>query len=110
MGLLRNLYKKTSWINNKTSVDAEKLNNIENGIERLYDSCICASDFEAGDGVKIETTDSGKVKVSIKREIAIITEELEDYDPEVVYFLVSSNNVIQKIIINGVASNYGLGS
>lgn len=109
MGILKGLYKKTAWADNKTTVNAEKLNNIENGISNLYDSAITAADIKGEDGVNVEVDNSGKVVVKLNTQIAIITEELEEYDDNIVYFLLSQNGIIQKIIINGVASNYGLG-
>ncbi len=109
MGALSGLYKKTVWENNKTTVDADKLNNIERGISNLYDSSLITSDIKAGDGIDVETTEAGKVVIKVKTQIAIITEELEEYDPDTIYFLLTENGIIQKIIINGIASNYGLG-
>lgn len=109
MGILSGLYKKTAWADNKTTVSAEKLNNIENGISNLYDSAITASDIKGEDGVKVEVNDTGKVVIKLNTQIAIINEELEEYDENTIYFLLSQNGIIQKIIINGIASNYGLG-
>lgn len=109
MGVLGGLYKKTAWADNKTTVNAEKLNNIENGISNLYDSAITTADVKGEAGIEVETTESGKVVVKMKTQIAIITEELEEYDNDTIYFLLSENGIIQKIIIRGVASNYGLG-
>lgn len=109
MGILSGLYKKTTWTDNKTTVSAEKLNNIENGISNLYNSAITSVDIKGEDGVNVEVTDDGKVVVKLNTQIAIINEELEEYDSNIVYFLLSQNGIIQKIIINGVASNYGLG-
>ena len=109
MGILSGLYKRTTWTDNKTTVNAERLNNIEKGISNLYDSAITSADIKEGEGVKVETTEEGKVVVKLERPIAIITEELVMYDEDTIYFLLSENGIIQKIIINGVASNYGLG-
>ncbi len=109
MGILSGLYKKTAWADNKTTVNAEKLNNIENGLSNLYDSAITASDIKGEDGVKVDVDNAGKVVVKLNTKIAIINEELDEYDNDTIYFLLSQNGIIQKIIINGVASNYGLG-
>ena len=109
MGILSGLYNRTFWIDNKTKVNAEKLNNIERGISNLYDSSLTSSDIIGGENVDIETTDTGKVKISFKATVMIITEEQETYDRDVIYFLLSQNGIIQKIIINGVASVYGMG-
>ena len=109
MGILSGLYKRTIWTDNKTTVSADKLNNIERGISNLYDTAISSADIKGKDGVEVETTEEGKVVVKLKTQIAIISEELEEYDPNTIYFLLSANGIIQKIIINGIASNYGLG-
>lgn len=109
MGILSGNYKKTVWINNKTTVDADKLNNVERGISNLYDSAITSADIKGENGIDVETTETGKVVIKMHTQIAIITEELEEYDRNTIYFLLSENGIIQKIIINGIASNYGLG-
>ena len=109
MGLLKNLYNRTIWEDNKTKVNADRLNNIEKGISKLYDSSLTSADFEDSDSVEIRTTDEGKVKIMMKTSVAIITEEQESYDPNIIYFLLSANGIIEKIIINGISSNYGLG-
>ena len=109
MGILSGLYKKTVWTDNKTTVNAEKLNNIEKGISNLYDSALTTADIKGENGIEVETTESGKVVVKMRTQLAIITEELEEYDEDTIYFLISENGIIQKIIIKGVASNYGLG-
>ena len=108
MGLLKNLYTRTHWVDNKTMVNAERLNNIERGISGLYGSALTASDFEAGRGVNVETTDSGKVKISTTMTVEIITELQDSYDPNIIYFYVNNNGVLKKIIINGIASSYGV--
>lgn len=109
MGILKNAYEKTIWTDNKTRVTADRLNNIENGISRLHESALTAADIEGGDSVEIETTDSGKVKILMRATVAIITEEQSSYDPDVIYFLLSENGIIKKIIINGISSNYVVG-
>ena len=108
MGLLKNLYTRTHWTDNKTMVNAERLNNIERGISGLYGAALTASDFEASRGVELETTDSGKVKISTTMTVEIITELQESYDPKIIYFYVNSNGILKKIIINGIVSNYGV--
>ena len=107
MGLLKNLYTRTNWVDNKTLVNAERLNNLERGVAGLYNASLCASDFEAGDGVKIETTDSGKVKISALMSVEIIQEEQSEYTEGVLYFLVGESGKIEKLILNG--QSYGLG-
>ena len=52
-------YNKTNWVDNSTPVNAENLNNIENGISNLYSSAISLSDLVNGDGIDIKDTNSG---------------------------------------------------
>lgn len=109
MGLLKNLYTRTNWVDNKTLVNAERLNNIERGISGLYNASLCASDFEPAEGIEIETTDAGKVKISASPAVKVITAEEETYDPGVIYFLLDSAGHVKKIIINGIETSLGNG-
>ncbi len=108
MGFLKNLYNRTVWSDNKTLVNAERMNNIERGITGLYNSALCASDFKGEKGVGIKTTDEGNMKVSLKTPVEVIKEELSEYNPDTVYFLVDDNWRIRKIIIHGVSNNYDM--
>lgn len=108
MGFLKNLYNRTIWSDNKTQVNAERLNNIERGITGLYNSALCASDFKGENGVNIETTDSGNMKISLNMSVEVIKEELSAYKNDVVYLLVNDNWKILKIIVHGVANDYGM--
>ena len=109
MSTLKDLYTRTPWVDGSTPVSADNLNNIECGIERLYESSLTSADIVGADGVIVETTDDGKVKLRMKASVVIITEELEEYEPNVIYFLLSESGTIRKIIINGISSNYGVG-
>lgn len=108
MSLLKNRYSRTSWVDGKTMINAERLNNIERGVSTLFNASLTSSDFEEGKGMKVETTDDGKVKLSTKMTVEVIFEELSEYDPDIIYFLVSGNGIIKKIIVKGVSSNYGM--
>jgi aspartate 1-decarboxylase len=109
MSVLKDKYERTVWEDNKTRVTADRLNNIERGISRLHDAALTSADIEGSDSVEVKTTDTGKVKILMKATVAIITEEQSSYDPDVIYFLLSENGIIRKIIINGVSSNYVVG-
>lgn len=109
MSLLKNRYTRTSWVDGKTMINAERLNNIERGVSTLFNASLAAPDIQEGKGMKIETTDDGKVKISTKMTVEVIFEELEEYDPDIIYFLLSENGIIQKIIVKGVATTYGMG-
>lgn len=61
---MRTRYNKTIWEDNKTPVNAENLNNIENGIDNLYSNAISVSELIEGSGIKITDTSSG-IKFSL---------------------------------------------
>lgn len=61
-------YKKTIWVEGKTPISADRLNNIENGIEDLYNSSISFSDILSGEGIKASITEDGKIKLDISPE------------------------------------------
>jgi len=109
MSLLKNRYTRTSWVDGKTMINAERLNNIERGVSTLFSASLAAPDIMEGKGMKVETTDDGKVKISTKMTVEVIFEEQSEYDPDIIYFLVSGNGIIKKIIIKGIATPYGMG-
>ena len=55
---MKSTYTKTAWVDNKTPINAQRLNNIENGISTLFTNALSASDI-IGDGIKVETTEDG---------------------------------------------------
>ena len=56
---MKTKYNKTSWVDNKTQINAEKLNNIENGISNLYENTLSVSEFLEGPGIEIGHSESG---------------------------------------------------
>ncbi len=63
---MKRTYTKTNWVNNKTQIDAEKLNNIETGIEGLYTDALSLSNFIEGSSISIGAVDGGDVKISLR--------------------------------------------
>ena len=63
---MKRTYTKTTWVNNKTPLDASNLNNIESGIEGLYSDALSLSNFTEGPGISIEALEGGDVKLSLK--------------------------------------------
>lgn len=55
-------YRKTLWVEGKTPISAEKLNNIENGIEELYNTQVKSSDIISDSGISTSISDNGKIK------------------------------------------------
>ena len=58
-------YRKTNWVNNNTRIDAEKLNNIENGIKTISDSAIESVDIVGDSGINVGYSKSGGVRLSL---------------------------------------------
>lgn len=56
---MKTIYSKTQWEDNKTPINADRLNNIERGIENLYNNAIGASELIEGPGIDIANTDFG---------------------------------------------------
>lgn len=51
---MKDKYTKTNWIDGCTKLDANKLNNIENGIENLFENSLSASEIYGRDGIKVD--------------------------------------------------------
>ena len=66
---MKTAYNKTRWVDNSTPVNAENLNNIENGISGLYSNALGLSELIEGNGIEIKN----KVSDHIKTDILIIT-------------------------------------
>lgn len=109
---MKNIYIKTTWIDNKTPVNAANLNKIENAISDLYNSALASSDFVQGDGIKISTTSDKKLEFSVSESVVrsstvsgleFIYEELDVYKVNCIYFILDQGTKkLKKIIINGV--------
>ncbi len=56
---MRTTYNKTTWVDNQTPINACNLNNIERGIENLYNNSLSVSDLVGGDGINVADTESG---------------------------------------------------
>ena len=56
---MKTTYNKTQWVDNSTPVNAENLNNIENGISGLYSNALGLSELIEGDGIEIKNTENG---------------------------------------------------
>lgn len=109
---MKNIYIKTTWVDNGTPVNAANLNKIENAISDLYNSALSSSDIVQGDGIKISTTSNKKLELSVSESVLrsetstgleFIYDELEVYKTNCIYFILDqSSKKLRKIIINGV--------
>lgn len=51
---MKDKYTKTLWIDGKTKLDAAKLNNIESGVENLFENALTVSEIYGEDGIKVD--------------------------------------------------------
>lgn len=61
---MKTTYNKTLWEDNKTPLNASNLNNIENGIEGLYNNALSFSNLQEGPGIKMDGLEGGDIRVS----------------------------------------------
>ena len=104
-------YTKTTWIDNKTCVDAKKLNKIESALEDLYESSLSKDQIVGEKGITVRTDTSGNKVIGItetpKSETLdgieyCIGEPLEPKE-NVLYFILGQNgDALEKIMLNGV--------
>lgn len=109
---MKNNYIKTTWVDNKTPVNAANMNHIESAISDLYSSSISASEIVQGDGIKVSvdtdksiniSTDSTVMRSDTISGVEMIYTELSSYEKNKIYFLLDSETKkLKKILINGV--------
>ena len=109
---MRNIYIKTTWVDNKTPVNAANLNKIENALVDLYQNALSVSDFSEGNGINLNITEDRKLQVSVSNDvltsnsccgIEVLTYEPLDTQNGILYFIVDQNTKkLVKIIINNV--------
>lgn len=111
---MKKVYIKTTWIDNKTPINAANMNKIESAISDLCSSAISYSDLVKGEGIDINVdTTSKNVTISTDKTVMksrtctgfeVITEEQESYEENKLYFLTDSGTKkLKKIILNGIA-------
>lgn len=66
---MKSVYVKTSWIDNKTPVNASNLNKIENALHYLYSNSLSYSEIKEGEGINVEVTKDKEVKISTSSNI-----------------------------------------
>lgn len=90
---MKNKYSKTVWIDGKTKLDSTKLNNIENGVEDLFENALTASEIHGINGIQVDVTTNKEILVHTvngyymsKAEVlnAIAQAQLTDADGNVV--------------------------
>ena len=119
---MKNNYIKTTWIDNKTPVNAANLNKIENAISDLYSNAVSASEIIEGDGIRINEATcnpdcSGLTKgiqISVSDKVMqsdncvgvdIITDQssILQFEKDRLYFILNpETRKLVKVVINGV--------
>ena len=105
-------YKVTKWVDNKTPINAQNLNNIESGLKNLYENALSADDLVPGDGVTIEETYDGKQEIALDPGVMFsqtctgiewVQEIPEAFDKDKIYFILNPlTKELEKIVINGI--------
>lgn len=109
---MRNIYIKTTWVDNKTPVNASNLNKIENAIADLYSHAVSASELTQGNGINIMTTAEKKLEFSVSdkvmqsdtcKSIEIVDSDSIPMENGKMYFIIDSETKkLKKIMFNGV--------
>ena len=120
---MKNSYIKTTWIDNKTPVNAANLNKIESALSDLYTNALSSSEILEGDGIRItntscqsdcygNTTKGIQFSVSDRvmqsdscKGVDIVTNTLDilQFEKDRLYlFLDPERKTLVKMVINGV--------
>lgn len=120
---MKNNYIKTTWIDNKTPVNAANLNKIESAISDLYTNAISASEILEGDGIRIADSScnsdcygnvSKGIQISVSDKVMqsesckgvdIVTDlnSVLQFEKDRLYFFLNpETKSLVKIMINGV--------
>lgn len=104
---MKERYNKTNWVDNKTPVNAENLNNIENGLENIYNNTLSPSEFLEGPGINLGYSRSGlKISLSFREvETAPVSKNSEgmtgdyyiDNDLGFIYFYINGSWIKLKL-------------
>ena len=110
---MKNSYIKTTWIDNKTPVNAANLNKIESALSDLYTNALSSSEILEGDGIRITNTTKG-IQFSVSdrvmqsdscKGVDIVTNTLDilQFEKDRLYlFLDPERKTLVKMVINGV--------
>lgn len=73
---MKDKYNRTLWIDCKTKLDAAKLNNIEEGIENLFENALTASEIYGGDGIQIDIVHDKEIYIHTAQGYYMTAEEV----------------------------------
>lgn len=109
---MKNSYSKTKWVDNKTPVNAQNLNKIEDAIGDIYTNALDYDDLVPGEGIEMNVTDEGKKEISIAPGVMFsdsctgiewTLEEPETPEKNKLYFILNAiEKSLSKIMLNGV--------
>lgn len=109
---MKNIYIKTTWIDNKTPVNAANLNKIEGAIADLYSNALSASDFKEGKGISITPTLDKQLEIAVTDGVQtsnscigvdVLQETPATPEKNRLYFILDQETkILKKIMINGV--------
>ena len=109
---MKDKYNKTLWVDCKTKLDAAKLNNIERGIENLFENALSVSEIYGGDGIKVDIvhdkelyihTEDGYYMTAEEVTNAIAQAQLTDSDGNIIVDLSGKANKVHGHEINDIA-------
>lgn len=110
---MKNTYTKTTWIDNKTPVNAANLNHIESALADIYNTAVSSSQLTQGEGIKVTTDCDKNVKISVDNTVMKsdsctgveieTSEPAEGYEKGKIYFILDPDTKkLKKIVINAV--------
>ena len=110
---MKNIYVKTTWVDNKTPINAANLNKIENAVSNLYQNALSASDFKEGKGIHLEVKQDKKLEISVSEDVVssctvcgieVVTSYSHDIaETGVMYYVIDpETRKLTKIVFNSV--------
>ena len=98
---MKSTYTKTSWVDNKTPINAQRLNNIENGISTLFANALSSSDIIGGDGIEVDTTEDGlRISGLLLSSVEVRPESSTSEGRQGEYYIDHENNVLYFCLSN----------
>ena len=109
---MKNLYIRTTWVDNATPVNAANLNKIETAITDLYQNALSVSDITKGNGIDLSLTSDRKLEIAVSNNVVmsnscsgieLVTVEPTSFTSSVLYFVIDpEKRKLKKIIVDGV--------
>lgn len=108
---MKNSYKKTKWVDNKTPVCAQNLNKIENALSEIYEKCPEKDSFKEGNGILFDNDDEGNTVIGVDSTvltsitctgIEVVTEEPLNPIKNKMYFVLNQDMYLSKVQMNGI--------